>query len=112
MFQVKKAFGPYYAEVQYEPAGMQKMHFDAQFRYTREAEIKAIRARYEAGVLTDEDLCLEVMVGWQKVTDPDTQQPIEFTRELLETLLNDWMGLPYAIAATWFKVVRFGAKKI
>lgn len=63
-----------------------KQTFDGELKRLTDARLKEIRAKVEAGELTDAEFVREVMVGWHGVTDGDEQVP--FSQSALAQLLD------------------------
>ena len=73
--------------------------FDAEFKRLSDGRLKEIRAKVDAGELTDADFVREVLVGWNGITDGEHEVP--FSESAREQLLD----IPGVAAAIIIAVV-------
>lgn len=52
-----------------------KQTFDGEFKRLSDTRLKEVRAKVEAGEITDAEFVRDVMVGWKGVTDDGTDVP-------------------------------------
>tara|TARA_Y100001973_G_scaffold15349_1_gene22254 strand:- start:1832 stop:2176 length:345 start_codon:yes stop_codon:yes gene_type:complete len=83
--------------------------FNVEFKRITQSRVLEMFAQINKGTITDMEICFEVILGWDSVTDGDGN-PLDFNQGNLKKLL-DVPTIALAIGETFFNSINGGREK-